>query len=245
MESIDKVVTEVKQDLTWLQKHATLVMVVCGLAVLLVLGNKYLNVSAENNKINAAVLQQKLDAQIEANAKQAELVKQTQDQYIALTEQLTRQNQALVTAMSRREVDLKNQQQNNMTASLPDLAKRWQGLANLDASDLKVTTNGVEVSDLGSRKTVNELERIGPLEADKKDQQQIIGNKDQQLGKANSLIAELGIQVNGLNSQITDQKNVCEAEKKSIKAEAIKGKRNWFLGGLATGAVLVAKFFVF
>lgn len=232
-------VTELK---TWLQKHERIVIIILILSALLLGGNKYINYQAEVAKTQATLAAQTLTQQQQANAQIAQQVQATTAQYQQMIATLTQQNTSLAASIGARNTALQTQKQVDSTLPVPDLAKRWQALANVPASDMVATGNAITVNIEGALATVQQLEQLPTLLANLKDTQQIASNRQAELGKADALITGLNTQVTGLNKQITDQDKSCKAEIASVKASARKSKRNWFITGVVTGAAVVAHF---
>jgi hypothetical protein len=88
--------------------------------------------------------------------------------------------------------------------------------------------------------TVQKLETLPALEANVKDQQSVISNKDSQIAGLNGVVTGLNGQVSGLGLQIVDAGKACDARVNEVKAEARKSKRNWLIRGLLAGAALGA-----
>lgn len=219
-----------KNDLTWLQKHERIIVIVLALLFVGWMGNKILNNSAADATAKSALLQQQLSAQQSQNAQEA-------SQYLALVDTLSKQNAALAASMAQRNVALVNQQTVNKTLPLPDLAKRWEALADLQPTDLVATDAGITVNDTASRATVNKLEEVPTIQANLVSETQIAQSISQELTESNKLIA-------GLNAQIALGDKTCKAEIAVVKDEARKSKRNWFIAGWVSGIAtrLVLKF---
>jgi hypothetical protein len=211
----------VKNDLSWLQRHERIVIVFLILLVSGWLGNKWLNDNATGDKVKVALLEQQSAAQQSQNA-------QTASQYQAMVSTLTGQINSLAASMAQRNVALVTQQTVDKTLPLPDLAKRWEALADLQVSDLTATDAGITVNDTAARATVDALEELPTLRANLVSETQIAQYTGQELTKANSLIS-------GLNSQIALDDKTHKAEIASVKADARKSKRSWFIAGFVTG----------
>lgn len=235
--------TVVKADttatLSWLQRHERIILVFLVLAFGSWFGNHWLNNTAAKDKLVATATAQQLNDQKATNATLAAQVATTAAQYQAMVTSLTQQNSQLAAAVSTRTVVLQQQQTVDKTLPLPDLGNRWSTLAALKPGDLTATQDGITVNDEGARETVAQLEQVPVLTANLKDTQTQVENGQAELDKANGLIGDLGQQVSGLNTQITDQTKASAAEVASVKADAAKSKRNWFVRGLITGAGIV------
>jgi hypothetical protein len=239
----------IKNDLSWLQRHERLL--ICTMVILAVtfLGNKWLDNRSTGAAVQAAlaqqkavVLQQKVDEDVKQSAVQAAQNAQIAAQYQSMVDTLNRQVASLAAAVAQRNNNLVNQQASNQTAPLPNVAKRWVSLADLQPTDLTVADTGINVNDTAVRKTVNLLEEVPVLQKNVQDIQQIADNRQIELSKANDLIAGQNTQIGGLIKQVTDEKAShkadVDADRKeidSVKADARKSKRNWFIAGFITG----------
>ena len=169
---------------------------------------------------------------------------------------LAQENVKLNEKLKAREVELEKQRLANQqaiaavqTLPLPELASHWRDLAQLSEQDLRPTPDPqtLEVSTEGARKTVTLLTELPflrnsvvQLQLDKLDLKNIITNQGDQLAgvqKEVVLEKERGAMHDTLNQAEVKDLN---AQIQSAKAGATKGKRNWFVGGLATGAIIVA-----
>lgn len=236
MDTLDKIETTVKNDLSWVQKHERLLICTLVLVVVLVLGNKWLDKSAADAQSKAAVAQEILAEQKQANAALAAQAAKQEAEYQQMMNVLERQNQALVQAMASRDAASKQQIANvikpkNATDALKDLNTAYQTAlpATVTADDqLQFPVPVVQ------QFTVTKIEH-DVLKADLVDETKIAENRKGELDKANMVITALGTRVDGLNLQIGDQDKACKAEVAEVKAKARKSKRNWFIAGFITG----------
>lgn len=232
-----QVITTIKNDLGWIQKHERILIVLMVLLAGVFCWNRYVNYAADHAHLVATVATQQLDEQKKANVQTANQVQQAAIVYQQTITALTQQNAQLATAISKRNQALTAQQGTDKTLPLPDLANRWQSIAGLQPGDLTATQSGIVVSDIAARTTVEQLDRIPVLESDLVDTQNIADNNQRELDKANGLIGGLNAQVVGLAKQTTDQDNACKAEVASVKADAQKSKMRWFKAGVVVGFV--------
>lgn len=251
MSAIDvtKIENTVKADLTFIQKHERFLLITFALLLVLFLGSKWLDHSADVADAKYAVAQQELvlakqsAAQSAENAKAAvEQAQSIKDSYQSLVQTLEKQNAALAASISSRNSDLKRQQASDASLSIPDLANRWKGLLALGNDVLLPSGSGVLVSEAGVRATVTALEEIPVLKSNIVDLNNVIVNKDTELNKANTVIASLGTavnkqqeQINGLNTQIVASDNAHKKEVTKLKADARKSKVKIFFLGVLTG----------
>lgn len=217
--------------------HERLLIVILGVVMVLHLGNWYLNHEVNSDKAKNAVLtQQLLDVKQEADAA-TKAAQASQQQYQAVLEQITKQNQQLAAAVAQRNINLSKQQVIDQTLPLPDLANRWIDLAKLKPMDIKATPDGIAVNDEGARDTVHELEKVPVLTQNLQAVQDIADNREKALDKANDTVLSLNGQITAIRAEESKAGEKCENDKKTLKDEARKSKRNWFVGGLVTGSV--------
>lgn len=224
---------------TWLQKHERIIIVFLVLLAATWLGNKWLNVSADRAKQASNIATQQFTAQKANDTALAAQVAQINGQYRVLTFELAQQNAKLASAMTNRTVTLKKQQVTDSTLPVVELDTRWSSLVGFAPNELVVGPTGVTVSDTGARQTVEELEKVPVLTSNLKDETTVAQNQQTELDKANLLVGGLNQQVSSLNLTVTDAQKACTAETNSLKASDRKGKRNWFLRGLAIGGAVV------
>lgn len=235
--STSTVLPTLKQDLSWLQRHERLLIVL----LVLVAGTwglgKYLGSEAAIAKGKQAVAEAALAAAKDQAAKDAATVSQVESQYQAMVQTLTAQNSALATAVAQRDAGLAGQQGKDKALPLPELAKRWQTLANVKDTDISATSAGISVTSEGAVQTVITLEEVPVLQADLKDQKAATANAQLELGKSQEVITALGSQVGNLNVELQKQGVACKAEVTAAKAVGRRNSFKWFLRGFITGFI--------
>jgi hypothetical protein len=228
----------------WILAHEKLLIVTGTLAATLYLGSMWIGHSSDKAIAEAAAAKQVVAEQVARNADISKMMLTQTQQYQQLVNTLVANNQSIVSAMAARQTAVQQQQKVDQTLPLPDLAIRWEKLAGLQPSDIVATDKGLTVNEEGSRTTVQILETVPVLQMDVKDSHQIIINKDQQIGGLDGLVTGLRKQVDGLTIEIKDKDAACTTQLNVQKAEARKSKRNWFIGGLITGAGVVARLLI-
>jgi len=221
-------------ELTWLQKHERLIVVVLVLALGGWFGNKWLNQSAENAKATLAVQQ----AASAAAASQADLAAKT---YQAAIEAMSKANVALATAQTARNTALVKTQTQTATQAVNqpnEFVKTWQSLipgtmgGNIvqQPIDLPDGTHSQRFAvDLGPAiETVNTLESVPVLKADLADETALAANTQTALNSCQTLVEKQ-------KTEIAEDKKTNDAEIASLKASARKSKRNWFIAGFVSG----------
>lgn len=207
------------KEVEFLKTHERLILGIFLLAVILFLVNKYINHSADEASVKAALAQQTLQQQIQQNTKDKQ-------DYEKLVTVLTQQNQQLASAVAARNVQVVERQKQDSTLPLPDLAIRWQQL--IGVGGISNTSTGLQLDARSSRATVDKLELVPVLQENVLDEETVVKNKDSQ-------IAGLEKQVNGLGVQITDAKTERDAAVKNEIAKCRKAKRKWLVIGTILG----------
>lgn len=228
----------IKSDLTWLQKHEKVILGIGLLLVVIWLGNKYLNVSADKADAKAAAAQQALDTIKQQNADFQKKVDEQEQQYQVLVGQLTAQNRSLLATIAGRNQAVQTQQKTDASLALPELAVRWKTL--IPEADVQIVNTSVSVSESSARATVQQLELVPVLQANLGDEEKLVANKDQQIAGLTGLTSGLSTQVDGLKTELTAKDTSCKADIAKIKADDRRSKRNWFIKGAITAGTAVA-----
>lgn len=213
-------------ELTWLQKHERLLIIVFVLALGGWLGNKWMNVSAENAKSALAVQKAASDAAMS----QAEMAAKT---YQVAIDALGKQIAALDAAQTARNTVLVKKQAETKTLPPDQVVAMWQGLIpGINKGSITPTSDGGYQVDGGPAiDTVNTLEEVPVLRANLADETKLAETTQTALTSCSALVDKQ-------KTQIAEDQKTCEAETKSLKADARKSKRNWFIGGLVTAATI-------
>ncbi len=222
---VAQLLASVQNEKTWLQKHERLIIVVLVIAFGSWLGSKYLDNAAANAK-SALVAQQQVSA---AAASQAEMAAKG---YQVAIEALSKQVTALDVAMTQRQTVLVKQQA--QTSALPpdQLVTLWQGLIpGINKGSIVPTTNGYAVDPGPAIDTVNQLEEVPVLKANLADETNLAATTQSALTSCSGLVDKQ-------KTEIAEDKKTCDAQTASLKADARKSKRNWFIGGLVTAATI-------
>jgi flagellar biogenesis protein FliO len=229
------VLTNMKGEWSWLQRHERMIIVI----LVLLAGSwglqHFLNNQAAAAEARATIAEKALEAQKAVTAQNALQTAQVESQYLAMVDALTKQNASLAASVAARQGVLQQTQTQNKALPLPELGKKMQVLANIGDTDITASTAGITLNQLGAVAVVNTLEQVPVLLADNKDLSTIANNKQAEVDSANGLITTLHTQVDGLNLQITTGDTACKAEIASVKASARKGKLAWFKIGFVTG----------
>src|ERR1700728_2063393 len=234
--STTPVVTNISESKTWIQKHAWFLIGIVFLGIVVFLGHQWIQshynaavkvstqaaqVLATQTQVNQS-LQQKLDAQEKATQ--------------ALTAQLTQQNATLVQQAAEAQTKLAQQQAADAMLSNEQLVDR---LNTLTGQQIAVNSNGG--ADLTQKQTTvvtQDVESIPVLKQQLSDETTLAGNQTEQISSLTSLIGNGTIEIQGLTKEITDEKNSCSAEIKTLKKAGLKSKLHWFFAGVGTGVAL-------
>jgi 2',3'-cyclic-nucleotide 2'-phosphodiesterase (5'-nucleotidase family) len=222
---------------TWIKQHERLVLaVIAGLALWFAIGKidaliaNHDHANLEQAKVAAAVQQEKNEALAKQMAQHDADVEALAAKVEARDAQLTQLQAQLVTALTK-------QQAADRTMSQPELATRWLQLVP-EADPLTLDPKGgLRVSTEGARATVIELEKAPVL-------QKQLDAKAEQLTNAQAMLTAEGQQVldrdgliTGLKKQAVLDAGVCQDTIKTVKDDARKSKRKWFLWGFVAGFV--------
>jgi hypothetical protein len=181
-------------------------------------------------------------ARIDA-AQRAAVTAQEQAKRDALEAEMQRQNAALVAANVRLETALTKQQAVDKTLPPPALAQRIETLAALPPSSVtpapgntfSVTNDGAVGIAVTLEKTNTLAQQLTNVSTEKSNDEKIIAEDK-------VLASNLKSQIDGLNILNAKDAKACTDEKKTLKAEARKGKLKWFgagyVAGLATRGVI-------
>lgn len=228
----------------WIVAHERLLLVaVIGLVIWFGIGkidtliSNHDNANLQQAKVAAAVQAEKNQETAAVVAQQAIDMKVLSDKVQAQNTALEQANLALVAALSK-------QQKIDATMTDPQLASRWNTLVP-DAT-VTTTSSGVSLSSTGAHATVNELEKIPVLTQELSASQQESKNDLSLLTSSSAQVVTLNTLVAGKDASLKAADNVCKEQIKVVKDEARtelhKAKRNWFIGGVVTTLVTLAKF---
>jgi hypothetical protein len=215
---------------TWIQKHEKPVIYTLVLAVVLFLGNKYLNYESARADARNQAAQQTLATQKEANDKLAVQNQEAQQQYQSLLGQLNAQNAKLTAEMVTLGQSLAARQKQDSVLPAPDLALRHEALLGI-SSGVSSTENGFIVSSPAEIQTVQNLESLPVARQQLADETTLATDKDKQITSLGGVVNGLNTQIAGLNSQLVDSGAACKAE----VAVARKSRWKWFKAGAVVG----------
>ena len=216
----------------YIAKHERLIIAVGILGLVLYIGTRWIDYRAKeaelvNNKAQAVAAQQ---AQI-VSALTSQL-QQAQQNSNAVVTQTSMQVAALQSQIASLQINLASQQSAVRTRPISEIALQWSTLIGLPVQN---TDKGLLVDDSGARATVSQLIEIPILNEEIKTQTSELAEKDKAISAQADTIKASTSLVAGLNVQITDNGKACDARVNVVKAEARKGKRNYFIAGFIAG----------
>lgn len=222
-------------SLSWLQKHERIVLaVIAGVVLWLAIGKVD---TLLINHDRAATQQAQIVAQVQQdkNDATAKLIAQHDADTAALTAKIDARDAQLQQLQVTLVTALAKQQRTDKTLTPTELTTRWNAL--VPEASATVTATGVVVPEAGATATVVELEKAPVL-------QQQLTAQTEELSNAQSLLVAEGQQVTdrdslitGLRAKSVDDAKVCTDQIATVKAEARKSKRRWFLVGYVAGWV--------
>ncbi len=132
---------------------------------------------------------------------------------------------------------LDDQKAKNVTLSSVDLAARWETLLSLDSAEMKPQSDGIFVTMIGARTTVNALEELPALrqEIEKKDVNS--KEKDNTISSLQKSLGSTEAELTTCKKTVIDQDDSCKKQIKDIKAQARKHSVWAALGGFVGGLI--------
>jgi F0F1-type ATP synthase membrane subunit b/b' len=228
-----------------LEKHRILWLSILGGIVLLLLTWKIVAHLDNRAHDEFVIAQAKVEADKKAQAAADAQADKDRKQFDELKQQLDRQNQQLRSQIDGLQKQLSERQANDATLAPSDLAARHRELIGASKdSDVQPSSNGYLVGQLAELTTVQHLEALVPLQNQNRDLSGIIANKDSQISGMEKLAKDSDAQLAACKETQKASDIAHSAEVKEIKAKARKSKIKVFLGGIATGAALVARILI-
>jgi len=220
---------------SWLKQHETIIICVLILTGVLFVVQKYFDVSSliENHKFQQA--QATLAVQQQAANASLDQAKALLAQYQQEFAQAEAANAQLVASMANRNKTLVVQQAVDAKATPTDLATRWETLTN--TTGIVDTSSGFTVPQTSAVETVQQLEQVPVLKQNLTDETTKETNDNAALTKANDLIAQGKIAVNGLTLELSDQTKSCTAQVSAVQATAKKKTLKTFFAGFVAGFI--------
>ena len=231
------VTAKLKADLTWIQKHERILLAMVAGVVLWFAIGKIDTLIANHDHARLTEAQATALIQEHKNEALAAAAQQAAAQYQALAEKVSAQNAALEQANVMMATALTKQQHADSIMPESELISRWATLVPTVSFDGTPAgpNGGFVINDERARATVIELEKIPVLNSELENERTQEENDRKLIDAGISEKQSLYAQVDGLKLQLGDNNKVCKAEVASVKAEARKSKRRWFLIGYIAG----------
>jgi hypothetical protein len=234
--TVTPIVTQIPA-LSWLQRHERIILVVLVLLAGCWAYGKYADASASKAETRAAVAEQALASQKDADAKNEATTASVLAQYQAMVTTQSAQISSLAALAASRQATVVKNQATDATLALPLLAGRLQTLGNVPEGQVSTDLNRVNITQTGAVAVVQTLETIPALQADLKDTQTALAGAESAQAKAGEVIDDQGTQIAGLKLTVVDEEKSCTAQISAVKTEARKGKIKWFKVGFVTGFI--------
>ena len=227
------VITKLKADLTWIQKHERIILALVGGLVLWFAIGKIDTLIANHDHANLQQAQVAAAVQEEKNQALAAQIAQQAAEYKALAEKVEAQNAALEQVNVNLATALTKQQKTDAALPPTELVARWNTL--VPAAGATVSPNGVFVGSQGAGTTVQQLEKVPVLAAQLDNEIAIESGTQKLLTSSEGRVVTLNDQVTDLKTQAVLNAKVCTDQIAVVKADARKSKRRWFIVGYIAG----------
>jgi hypothetical protein len=225
---------------SWIQAHERFLLVFAGIVVVFVLSWGWLNKHYELAKAQVAADQQVLDNQKKINQQLQDGYAALQKQTDALNDTLQTQNMQLASQTAAALKAVSDQQKADAAMTNAQLAKRLGDLTN--QQNIQSTATGVDLNHDQTVGVDQTLEDVPALKQEIADDVQQLSNDDQQINNLTDTGKSASLLIAGLNQQLTDQQNTCNAQIKKLKISGIKSRLKWFGAGAIVG--FIGKIFV-
>jgi hypothetical protein len=233
---IATVQNEVKSDVSWIQKHERIIIVLFVLLTIAFCFNKYVNYDAakKDAALSAATVQ------TQEALKQKEIAAQTvvddSKKYQEMIATLETENKLLISTIQNDNIVLGERQKKDSTLPLDELSQRWEVLVGPGISEIGQNVN---VTPRAAHETVSQLESVPVLKAEVTKQGEIILNKDSLINEGNKVNLDLTKEIKSDTLLLESKEKECKTAVSAVKADDRKSKKNWFLRGVGVGAGVV------
>lgn len=231
------VTNDIRVAQSWLKQHETLLIVFIIVLASTFLLDKGEGIVGQWEQHKASIAAQQVANDKAKNDNDLTQAKQTLEDYKTILAKTESENAKLVVQQSERNQSLAAQQKTDATLPPSELANRWSNLADFGDNQIQDTSTGYLVSSEAALYTVQVLEKVPVLQKNLKDEQTKSANLQNDVNKANTLIDQGKVVVNGLQTQLQDQQKACNAQISAEKAKARKGHIKAFFIGFVTGFV--------
>ena len=225
----------VSKSESWLKQHERLIIVLMSLLFAYFVLDKGFSIVSSYESHKAQEASSVLNTQAATVAVELAQAKAELADYETALAESTKQNAELAAAIASRSQTVIVQQQKDAALPPSQLAIRWQGLVN--NTGIQTAANGYAVTSDAALATVDQLELVPVLTQNLKDETTTAANLQTDVDKANTLISQGKITVNGLQLQLQDQDKSCTANINALKATENKSKLKWFGIGYVSGFI--------
>jgi hypothetical protein len=239
-------ITLIQAKESWLKQHERIIIAFFVLSLGIWGFNKWVDVSANNAKIQASISAQAQLAQ-DTTVKQLQAQMASQAQQFAQSQaEMKAEVLSLVSAIAQRDAKTAQQiqvitQPKTPTQAVADLTTAYPKLPDAPA----VTEGGATVTTADIQQfTVAKIEG-DTAKADLDDTKTELTATDNTLAQAVSLLSTKDTVIVGLQTDIKSHDKACEDSKKQLKKDARRDKWHSFLYGAATVGALALKFMKF
>lgn len=220
----------------WFESHERLLLVALVMGLGVYGFNHWVDKSAENAKIQAALSAQIAESAKEQDAKNAAYVATLQASFNQQQQMRDQEIANLVAVVAQRDaVAAKKVAEVKQITTSPEAIQALVNVYPVLPAVMTATADGADVplEDL-KEFTVTKIERDAFVE-DIKSQASIIVSKTQSFEQLTAVNAGLTTRIDGLTVLVATNDKACSDEKKSLKAEARKGKWHTFWWGFGSG----------
>jgi hypothetical protein len=218
---------------TYVKTHERLLLALIGGAALWFAIGRVDKLVANHDSANLKQAQVVASQQAEKNQALAAQAALQAAQYQALAAKVDAENAALVQANATLSAALVKQQKIDATLPPTELVARLNTL--VPQADATVTPTGVTLPEAGAVATVQQLEQVPVLNSELSNTKEQLENVDSLLKVSTGQVATLNDEVSGLKLEAVDSAKVCTAQIATVKAEARRSKRRWFVAGFVAG----------
>jgi hypothetical protein len=237
MSTTPSVPAHIPSPLSWLQKHERIVIVALACALGAWGFQKYCDHAVDVADTRAAVAESKAAVADSTAAKNAVVVAQVTQQYQAMVQTLTAQNQTLASALSARQAQVAIQKKADTTLAPAALADRIATLSSVPPESVNLEGENISLTRPGAIAVAQALEEVPVLRANLQDETQIAVNEKTELDNADKLIGQQALQITDLNNARTADAAQYKAELAAAKAVGRKNSIKWFKRGFIVGLV--------
>jgi hypothetical protein len=223
------------QTRSWLLQHERLIIVALVLSVAGFGLNKALDIQAKMADNKVQVAEQQLNQQKQTDAQLLQAAQNSLTNTNAIIAAKDQQINSLLAAVANRNQVLTVQQSTDKSLPPTQLASRWSQL--IGNSGVQNTQDGFAITEDAAVTTVLQLEQLPVVQANLKDEETVVADKQNELDSAMTTINDGKSVVAGLQKELTDAKATGSAQLKACQVAARKSKFKWFGIGVVVGFI--------